>query len=213
MPDLSLPQYRDVRDFVLKSNVRPKRQPVYIEELGGWFTLQQLMANEKSALLQAATNIKTKTVDLNVLYAGLAVLSLRYPHPDSAPTQPVEPVAPAGIDPAGNPRPIPPDEEEKYQEARQKYLKDIADFQHAYPVDHPKAGQLVFDPKDRDLVAQNLPSSVQDAITEPAQLLSGLQKKDLEERKDFFGKTVVDSTSTSLPTSSSEVTLTDSSAS
>ncbi len=208
MPDTA--QYQDVRSLVLSGGVRPKKQAVYVEELGGWFNIQQLMANEKAAVLQAATNIKTKTADLNILYAGLTVYSLRYPSPDAAPQAPIEPVAPSGFDPGGNPRPIPPDEEEKYQEARQKYLKDLADFQHAYPLDHPHAGERVFNPIERDTVSQMLPSPVLDAIAEPAFTLSGFKKEEIEDKKDFFGKTVVDSTITGLPVNSNEQTPTDS---
>ncbi len=212
MPDLSQPQYQDVRSLVLGGGVRPKKQAVYVEELGGWFNIQQLYANEKSALLQAATNMKTKTADLNVLYAGLTVMSLRYPHPEAAPTEPVEPNAPTGFDPAGNPRPISPDEEEAYQEARQKYLRDLADFQHPYPLDHPKAGEKVFNPLDRDAMSQNMPAPIQDLIAEPAFVLSGFKKNDVEEKKDFFEAKagVVDSTITGLPASSTDPTLTNS---
>jgi hypothetical protein len=212
MPDLSQPQYQDVRSLVLGGNVRPKKQAVYIEELGGWYNVQQLYANQKAAVLQAATNIKTKTADFNIISAGLAVASLRYPHPEAAPQEPVEPVAPPTIDENGEPRLVSPDEEEAYQEARQKYLKELADFAHPYPLDHPKAGELVFNPLDRDMVAQQLPSPVMDAISEPAMALSGMTKDKLEEKKDFFGRTVVDSTTTSSPTSSDAQTLTDSSA-
>lgn len=207
MPDTSQPQYQDVRSLVLSGGIKAKRQAVYVEELGGWLNIQQLYANEKAALLQAATNIKTKTVDLNTLYAGLTVASLRYPHPECPPVEPQEPIAPSEFDPAGNPRPIPPDEEEKYQASQQKYVKDVADFAHPYPLDHPHAGEKVFNPVERDMVSQMLPSSVLDAIAEPAFVLSGFKKDDVNEKKANLKPTVIDSTTTILPSSSSDQTL------
>lgn len=210
MPDLSSPQYQDVRTLTLGGNLRAKKQAVYVEELGGWMNIQQLYADEKAAVLQAATNVKTKSVDFRTLYGGLYVYSLRYPHPEAAPIAPVEPVAPSDFDEGGNKRPISPEEEEKYQEARQIYLKALADFQHPYPMDHPQAGELVFKPVERDMVTQTTPSPILDAIAEPAFTLSGFKKEEIAEKKAFFGKTVEGSMTTGSPRSSGEQTLTNS---
>src|SRR5579872_848783 len=87
-------EFVDVRSLVLSGGVKAKRQPLYVERLGGWFNIQELYEDEKSSVLQAALEQKTGKVNIGVMYAGLVVHSLRYPHPDAAPQEPVKPVAP-----------------------------------------------------------------------------------------------------------------------
>src|SRR5579872_1066233 len=84
----------DIRSLVLSGGVKAKRQPLYIERLGGWLNIQELYGDEKSSIIQAALEQKTGKVNLGVMYAGLVVSSLRYPHPDAAPQEPVAPAKP-----------------------------------------------------------------------------------------------------------------------
>ncbi len=192
-------EFQDIRALVLSGGVKPKSQAVYVERLGGWFNIRELYGDERAAVLQAAVTQKTGAVNLGVLYAGLVVQSLRYPHPDAPPQTPVAP------DPLqGSPS---PEEQEKYDAAEAKYLQAVADFQHPYPTDHPHAGELVFNPTDRDAMNQQLPGQVIEQIAQPAFSLSGLKKEDVEEKKASLNRTIVDGTITTLPTSSDDPML------
>lgn len=53
----------------------------------------------------------------------------------------------------------------------------------SYPMNHPKAGQLVFQPNDGAMIIDKLPSAVSDMIVKPAVKLNGLDDKSLEEEK------------------------------
>lgn len=193
----------DIRSLVLSGGVKAKRQPLYIERLGGWLNIQELYGDEKSSIIQAALEQKTGKVNLGVMYAGLVVSSLRYPHPDAAPQEPVAP-----------PEPENPTEEEKeaYDKALVKYQQALADFQHPYPLDHPHAGEKVFKPADRDAMNQVLPGQVIEQIAEPAFVLSGFKKDEIDQKKVSLRPTVIDSMITSLPSGSGDQMLTSSSA-
>ena len=198
-------QYQDIRSLVLSGGVKPKAQAVYVDRLGGWLNIRELYGDERARVLQDAVAQKTGAVNLGVLYAGLVVQSLRYPHPD------VPPVAPTPPDPLqGNPS---PEDQGKYDQAEVKYLQAVEDYKHPYPTDHPRAGEKVFQPTDRDAMNQALPGQVIEQIAQPAFSLSGLKKEDVEEKKASLNRTTVDGTITGSQIISEDPTSPDSSVS
>lgn len=195
----------DVRQLVLSGGVKAKRQPLYVERLGGWFNIQELYGDERARVLQDAVEQKTGRVNLGVLYAGILVQTLRYPASDVAPSAPVAPDPLQGTSTET--------EQEAYDKALAKYQADSIAFQEPYPTDHPHAGEKVFDPKDRDAMNASLPGEVISLIVEPSFVLSGFKKDDVAEKKDFFAQKPAgaSSTTTSSPSDSSEATSSDSS--
>jgi hypothetical protein len=202
------PIYPDVRSLVLGGNVKAKRQAIYVERLGGWLNIQELYGDERAAVLQASIDQKTGRANIGVLYAGLDVYSLRYPHPDFAPAKPVPPVEPG---PEAT-----TDELKAYQEALAQYDLDVK-WYPLYPglVDtelginnppHPHAGERIFNPKDRDAFNTTCPGQIIEEIAKPAFLLSGFRKEDIDEKKASLSRTVVDGTITPSPSDSTGTT-------
>jgi hypothetical protein len=191
--------FSDIRALVLGGSVQPKQQALYVERLGGWLNIRELYGDERARVLQDAVVQKTGAVNLGILYAGLVVQSLRYPHPDAAPSEPVAP------DPL--PENASPDEEKAYEEAMSAYRQALADYQHPYPMAHPHAGEKVFKAADRDAMHAALPGQIEEQIAQPAFALSGFKKEDVAEKKASLNATVIDGTATTLPLSSDEPTL------
>ncbi len=192
---------QDVRSLVLGGGVKAKRQALYIERFGGWFNLQELYGHERGRVLQEAVSQKTKAVNVEVMYAGLVVQSLRYPHPDAAPPYPEAPVAPDAT--------APTEEQEAYEKALAQYQEDVAKWA-VYPglhdeargIDnppHPQAGEKVFNAADRDAFSQNTPGQIIEEIAKPSFVLSGFNPEDIDEKKANLKPTVISSSATILP--------------
>ncbi len=178
----------DVREYVLNRQVKVKQQAVYLERLGGWFTIRELMGDEKGEVLNNSINQKTGRVDIKVMYAELFVRSLHYPDPDCPPEQPIKP------------DPIPDNfserDQAKYDKSLAQYNRDKQALTHPYTYDHPHAGELVFQPLDRDAMNKAMPGEVLELVAEPAMALNGFNKEDLEDEKKDLRGTVIDSTLT-----------------
>lgn len=186
----------DVRQLVLNGEVKPLREAIYLPRLGGWFNIVELYGDERSDVMQNAMNMTTGKLNLKALYAGLAVMSLTYPHPDAKPSEPVAPEPPPDFS---------PDEDfVKYQEDLKKYYKALADFQNPYPMNHPKAGERVFQPTDRAAFGKIIPGGIQEEIGAPAFRLSGFSQADLEEEKKDSTRTINSTSSMLLPSGSGE---------
>lgn len=195
-----MPDFVDIRDFVLSGQVKPKQVSVYVDRLGGWFTLQELMGDEKGDVLNNSIDQKTGRVNIKLMYAELFVRSLRYPvHDGTVPT----PIEPAPIDAQATDK-----EEKKYEKAVAIYERDLEASTHPYTSDHPKAGELVFKPLDRDAVNLHTPGEILERVAEQAMPLSGFSKADLEEKKVNSNATVIDSTLSPSPNTSDTSTQT-----
>ena len=182
-----MPDFIDVRDMVLSGQVHAKKQAVYLDRLGGWFTLQELMGDEKGDVLNNSIDQKTGRVNIKLMYAELFIRSLRYPVQDGEAPQPIEP-APLGVDQTTD------KEQAAYDKALAKYQRDVEASTHPYTTDHPRAGELVFKPLDRDAVNLHTPGEILERVAETAMVLNGLSKSDLEEKKATLNGTVIDST-------------------
>jgi len=177
--------YINVREYVLNKQVKVKQQAVWLDRLGGWFTIRELMGDEKGEVLNNSINQKSGRVDIKLMYAELFVRSLRYPDPDAPPVQPVPPALVPDF--------APEKDIAAYEKALAKYERDVMALTHPYPVDHPHAGELVFQPLDRDAMNKVMPGEVLELVAEPAMQLNGLNKADLEDTKKNLTATVVDS--------------------
>lgn len=207
--------YSDIRDLVLRGGIKPNEEAIYVERLGGWLNIRELMSNEKSQVMQQAVNQKTGTVDLDVLNAGIAVRSLRYPAPGVQPKPAVEPEQPA--DNASD------EDKAKYEKDVQAYqaqLALLAQYAVSYPgvsdatgsvavFPHPKAGQLIFQLTDRDAFSKALPGAVLEEIAAPAMVLSGFGQDVVKKTGSVM--TGDSTTTTPSPTSSESPTLNNSS--
>ena len=194
--------FSDIRALVTGGNVKPLEEAIYIDRLGGWFNIRELMANEKSQVMQEAVNQKTGQVNLDVLNAGIAVRSLRYPAPGVLPRVALNPDRPA--DNASD------DDKAKYEQAVKAYQAQLAvweRYKQSYPgytdangnvvaFPHPKGGEVIFPLIERDLVSQNLPGAILEEIVAPAMVLSGFNKDELAELKKKSSATT-DTSSTS----------------
>lgn len=190
-----MPDFIDVRDFVLSGQVQAKRQPIYLDRLGGWFTLQELMGDEKGDALNNSFDQKTGRVNIKLMYGELLVRSLRYPVQDGSAPIPFEP-APLEEDQ------VTIQEQAAYDKALAKYQRDLEAATHPYPNDHPKAGELVFKPLDRDAVNLHTPGEILERVAESAMSLNGMSKEDLTDAKKNLNGTVIDSTLSTSPTNS-----------
>jgi hypothetical protein len=138
--------FEDLRAKILNGGIKTNRKAVYIERLGGWVMAEEPMADKLAEIMQSSVDIKTKKTNIAVLFTGLIVHGLRYPHPDAAP--------------------------------------DSADPHAAdYPLDHPQAGQLVFQPLDREAIGKSLPGGLLTEVAQPIFDMTGLKKEDLDEEK------------------------------
>lgn len=176
-------EFIDIRQKVLSGEIKPKRKAIYVEALGGWLMLQEPMADKRAQMIQSALNVTTKQMKLDVLYPALIVNMLRYPHPDTAP--------PLEVDKDGN------------------VTNPLA---QQYPFDHPKAGELVFQPNDAMALGSVLPGSVSEDIAMPAATLAAMGKKELDDEKKVSTTTVIDTSAIVLPNASTEQTPNSSSA-
>ena len=208
----------DVRAAVMNGDVKVRNEAIFVDRLGGWLNIQELYADKKSMVLQSAVNQKSGKVDLNVLYAGLSVLSLRYPAPGVTPKAPVLPET--------LPATASEEDKAKYEQEMNTYKAAVAllqSYKDTYPgyadeqdnvkvFAHPKAGEQIFGWVDRDMFATKLPGGILEEVATPAFALSGFSQEDLDEKKVSSAPTVVSSTTTPSPTSSDGQTLTSSSA-
>ena len=208
----------DVRTAVMNGDVKVRNEAIFVDRLGGWLNIQELYADKKSMVLQSAVNQKSGKVDLNVLYAGLSVLSLRYPAPGVLPKAPVLPEAVADM--------ASEEDKTKYEQEMDKYNAAVAllqTYKDTYPgyadetgnvkvFAHPKAGEQIFTWLDRDMFATRLPGGILEEVATPAFALSGFSQEDLDEKKVSSAPTVASTTTTPSPSNLGDQTLTSSSA-
>ncbi len=69
-----------------------------------------------------------------------------------------------------------------------------------YPMDHPHAGELIFQPLDRDAVGKALPGGLLTETAKPIFEMTGLDKDDLDAEKKDLSPMGIDSSATTLPT-------------
>jgi hypothetical protein len=192
----------DIRSFVLSGNVEPIRQAIFVQRIGGWYNVQELMADERATVLQAAINQETGKLIFPVLYPALVVYCLRYPRPDTLPPEPVLPEKPEpiGEDASEQDRLAYEAAVVQYKAALAQYKIDVARYA-TYPglgnnPPHPRGGDRVFDPKDREAVARQLPGNVIEEIAMPAFMLAGLDQAEVEEEKKDLKSTPTSTTAT-----------------
>lgn len=195
-----MPEFIDVRDFVLSGKVKPKQQAIYIEELGGWFTLQGMMGDGAGDVLNNSIDQKTGRANIKLMYAELFVRSLRYPVTDGQPIQPIEPT-PLEDNPTYQ-------EQNAYDKALVTYQRNLKALTHPYPDNHPNAGELVFQPLDRDAANKTTPGEILELVAEIALSLNGMSKSDLDEKKVNSNSTIIDSTLSPSPNNSDTSTQT-----
>lgn len=143
-----------------------ERQPFWVEKWKRWVLIQELSGTERSGLLESCTIIEKKEggkkegrLNLKKLYPLMAVLSIRYPHPDYLPEKdhPHYAEYPGAVDEDGN------------------YLRP--------PLPAKKAGELAFTLQQVGPLNKKS-GAVLEKINEIAGKMSGLRPEDLEEKKD-----------------------------
>src|SRR6266705_1418956 len=169
----------DLRQKVLSGDIKFRKKGLWVDAWEAWVMVQELTGEERSALIEANFNLKTKKINQKTLYPHLVIVSTRYVDADCV----VDPVEVKELDENGDEvtRTIPHPHLPEFMALMQNVASD------------PQAGQLIFQLPDRDNLNKTS-GAVLELVAQVASRLSGLLPEQSESKKSTSGETMTTGT-------------------